>query len=98
MSLESKIETLTIAIIELTETIKGQKPKSEKEEIKIEKSKKEENLSHQDLQDLCSSIVREDRSKKQNIMDLLESYGAKTISKIPEDKIQEVGTKLKGLL
>lgn len=109
MSLESKIENLTKAVEALTEQMaksasseteskpvqsKAKKPKPEAEP----KDETPQGPTVEELQDLAMSKVREDRSKKNAIKDLIASYdGAKVIGDVPSDKLADLGKKLEAL-
>ena len=111
MSLESKIENLTKAVEALTEQMAKSEPLSVEADpnavqSKAKKPKPEAELKDEtpqgptveELQDLAMSKVREDRSKKNAIKDLIASYdGAKVIGDVPSDKLADLGKKLEAL-
>ena len=97
-----------IKTIKEKEEIKEVKPKSQKIEKavkdltpttpEIPKEIKEaviESPTVEDLQSLCARIVRTNRDKKKDIVKLLENYnGAKTISQVPTESLEELKSKL----
>lgn len=50
-----------------------------------------------EIKSFCLQLVRADRTKKQPILDVLGEYGAKTVDKVPSDKLGELKTKLEAL-
>jgi|SRR5690554_2392296 len=50
-----------------------------------------------EIKSLCMRLVRADKTKKQPILDALGAYGAKTVDKVPSDKLGELKTKLEAL-
>lgn len=50
-----------------------------------------------EIKSLCMQLVRADKAKKQPILDALGEYGAKTVDKVPSDKLSELKTKLEAL-
>ena len=113
MSLEKQIAELTKAVNTLTETILksdiGQLIKEQVEQIekaveekpqpKPKKAEKptDDTPSVDEIKSLCMQLVRADKSKKQPILDVLGEYGAKTVDKVPSDKLGELKTKLEAL-
>ena len=55
------------------------------------------NVSRDDLQAKCMSIVRADRKKRANVEAIIAEYGATLIRDVPEDKLAEVAVKLNEL-
>lgn len=106
--LEEEIKKLTEAVKLLTETLKQEKeikPKTEKaikqkaetpESPKIEIPKDINELpTIEELQSICTRIVRADRDKKRDIVNILDSYnGAKTISQVPSENLHELKSRL----
>lgn len=109
MSLESKIENLTKAVEALTEQMaKSASVETEPEPVQSKAKKPKPEAAPKDetpqgptveeLQDLAMSKVREDRSKKNAIKDLIASYdGAKVIGDVPSEKLADLGKKLEAL-
>lgn len=102
MSLEAKIEKLTVAVealtaqLALTQTQPKTKVPSEKAETTS--APKDEGPSVEDLQTLAMTIVRKDRTKKTPIKELIASYdGAKVIGEVPKDKLSELAEKMGAL-
>lgn len=50
-----------------------------------------------EIKSLCMSIVRADKTKKQAILSALGEYGAKTVDKVPTNKLAELKAKLEAL-
>lgn len=113
MSLETKIEKLTNAIEELTKRLHAVEAataipaQAEAPAVptadKLEEAYEEENakakpaISHEEVQQLCLKIVREDRSKKTALKDVLAEYGATLVADVPADKLEELKTKLESV-
>ncbi len=109
MSLESKIEALTLAVEALTaklDTLASATPasapaaKAEPVELPaaVEAPAAQQGPSVADLQDLAMSKVREDRTKKTAIKELVASYGgAKVISDIPAAQLADFALMLGAL-
>ena len=55
------------------------------------------NVSRDDLQAKCMSIVRADRKKRANVEAIISEYGATLIRDVPEDKLAELAVKLNEL-
>lgn len=55
------------------------------------------NVSRDDLQAKCMSIVRADRKKRANVEAVIAEYGATLIRDVPEDKLNELAAKLNEL-
>lgn len=54
--------------------------------------------SRDDLQELCMTIVRKDRSKKTTVKDVISSFGgAATLNEVVDDKLAELKVKLEAL-
>lgn len=76
---------------------------AEEHEVKVadvvsEPSEPEKAISRDELQELCMTIVRADRSKKATIKDLICSFGgAKTLKEVPDSDLPALKTKLEGL-
>lgn len=100
MSLEAKIENLTKAVETLTEQLaKSQDVQIDVSEqtvpAEVQKIEQAEGPSVEDLQALAMKKVREDRTKKAAIKELIGSYdGAKVIGEVPKGKLSELAKKL----
>lgn len=100
MSLEAKIENLTKAVEALTDQLaKSQEAQIEAAEQAAPAEKQDteqpQGPSVEDLQALAMKKVREDRTKKTAIKELIGSYdGAKVIGEVPQDKLTELAEKL----
>lgn len=105
--LETKIEELTmkldalIAVVEELTVAMSEKPV---EAPKVETAPTPEpqpepaNLTHDELQDLCMKIVREDRSKKEAIMKVIASFGgASTLKEVEARDLEALKVLLEGL-
>lgn len=55
------------------------------------------NVSRDDLQAKCMSIVRADRKKRASVEAIIAEYGATLIRDVPEDKLAELAAKLNEL-
>ena len=79
-------------------------PAPEKPEAKKEKTKTAEAenpapaLSRDDLQDLCMRLVREDRSRKREIMEAIASFGdAETLKDVSDVDLPALKAKLEAI-
>lgn len=76
-------------------------PVKPKPEPKSEKAEPEQTNNDtptvDEIKSLCMRLVRADKSKKQPILDALGEYGAKTVDKVPSNKLGELKTKLEAL-
>ena len=102
MTLEQKLTDLITALDALTAAMtNSQKPTP----AVITNSQKPppvhtptEAVTAEDLQTLCTQIVREDRTKKAGIVAVLAEYNAKLISEIATHHYMVIKTKLEALL
>lgn len=71
----------------------------EKPQSKPKKSEKptDDTPTVEEIKSLCMQLVRADKTKKQPILDALGEYGAKTVDKVPSDKLGELKAKLEAL-
>lgn len=67
------------------------------EKAEPEKAEVPKGVTHQDLQDMCMVMVREDRSLKASIKTALADFGATVLTDVPEDKLADLKTKLEAL-
>ena|SRR5690554_6226161 len=76
-----------------------EKPKAETETAEqSELIESEAAPSRDDLQELCMTIVRKDRSKKTTVKDVISSFGgAATLNEVADDKLAELKVKLEAL-
>ena len=76
-----------------------EKPKVETEtDEQPELMESEPQPSRDDLQELCMTIVRKDRSKKATVKEVISSFGgAATLNEVAEDKLAELKLKLEAL-
>lgn len=76
-----------------------EKPKAETETAEQpELIESEAAPSRDDLQELCMTIVRKDRSKKTTVKDVISSFGgAATLNEVADDKLAELKVKLEAL-
>ena len=106
--LETKIEELTmkldalIAVVEELTVAMSEKPvEAPKVETALTPEPQPEpakDLTHDDLQDLCMKIVREDRSKKEAIMKVIASFGgASTLKEVEARDLEALKVLLEGL-
>ena len=92
--LRESIEAMSAAIgqtsperVETKTEHKAAKPEAKQEKPKPAEpeSSPAQSLSRDDLQDLCMRLVREDRSRKRDIMDAIASFGdAATLKDVPD--------------
>lgn len=61
---------------------------------KEEVAKAEPEITHEQVQQLCLKIVRDDRSKKPKLKEILGEYGANLVQDVPADKLAELKQKL----
>lgn len=59
--------------------------------------KPKQDVTHQELKDKCLKLVSEDEKYRPLIKELISSFGAKTIDKIPQDKLADLKEKLGSL-
>ena len=110
MSLENKIELLTVAIERLTAMLEKQpSPKAEtpiakvkgetpaEHKIVIKEAPKTETITVDDLKSICTEIVRNNRDDKPKITALLDSFNAKTLSDLKPTDYADVKTCLEAL-
>ena len=105
MNIEQRLELLTAAIVDLTETIReahgldapaGEDTNSGKVQLRAVSEQPSEpdtsvpGISKDDLQSKCIARSRERSDFKGVIQTELKKYGAKTISQLPDDKVQVV--------
>ena len=99
MTIESKIDKLITAIEALTAAMTtSQKPAPVHEPVHEPVPAPTEAVTAEDLQTLCTQIVREDRTKKAGIVAVLAEYNAKLISDIATHHYMVIKTKLEALL
>lgn len=61
---------------------------------KEEVAKATPEITHEQVQQLCLKIVRDDRSKKPKLKEILGEYGANLVQDVPSDKLVELKQKL----
>ena len=99
MTIESKIDKLITAIEALTAAMTtSQKTTPVHEPVHEPVPAPTEAVTAEDLQTLCTQIVREDRTKKAGIVAVLAEYNAKLISDIATHHYMVIKTKLEALL
>lgn len=54
-------------------------------------------ITHEELHDLCLSIVRKDRAKKNKIKEILKARNAELIKDVPESQFAELKAELEAL-
>ena len=92
MTLEQKLTDLIAALDALTAAMNnGQKPARPA-------TVTTETVTAEDLQTLCTQIVREDRTKKTGIVAILAEYNAKLISDIDDKSYPAIKVKLDALI
>jgi hypothetical protein len=99
MTIESKIDKLITAIEALTAAMTtSQKTTPVHEPVHEPVPAPTEAVTAEDLQTLCTHIVRKDRTKKAGIVAVLAEYNAKLISDIATHHYMVIKTKLEALL
>jgi len=99
MSLEAKIETLTAAIVDLTDMLKAIES-STVDSAKTEEeapATPEQSITREEIQSMCLAIVRDDRNKKTAIKKTLSTFGATLVKDVPADKLGDLKTALEAL-
>ena len=99
MTLEQKLTDLITALDALTAAMtNSQKTTPVHEPVHEPVHTPTEAVTAEDLQTLCTQIVREDRTKKAGIVAVLAEYNAKLISEIATHHYMVIKTKLEALL
>jgi hypothetical protein len=99
MSLEAKIETLTAAIVDLTDrltAIESSPVDSAKTEEDVPATP-EQSITREEIQSMCLAIVRDDRNKKTAIKKTLSMFGATLVKDVPVDNLGDLKTELEAL-
>jgi hypothetical protein len=99
MSLEAKIETLTAAIVDLTDrltAIESSPVDSAKTEEEVPATP-EQSITREEIQSMCLAIVRDDRNKKTAIKKTLSMFGATLVKDVPVDNLGDLKTELEAL-
>lgn len=103
MSIEDKIEDLSVTINNLTSAInvmiemvnQAQPTKEKKPTPPVkEKEKEKEKPTHDDLKHLCIKVNREDNANHAKIKALIASYDAKKVGDLSDEQVQLVHAKL----
>lgn len=106
MSLEAKIEALTKAVEALTAAMEkgpiAAQPTIEADPAErpasVESKPEPEQPGREELQDLCMTIVRSDRSKRDAVKEAIGSFGgAETLKEVPEKDLGALKAKLESL-
>ena len=100
--LREEMAELRTAIADLTTAMQAApktQPQSQKEAAPVEEVKADgPGISRDDVQELCMSIVRDDRSKKVDVKAAIASFGgAKTLKDIAEQDLADLHKKLEAL-
>ena len=97
MSIEDKIEDLSVTINNLTsainvmiEMVNQAQPTKEKKPTPPAKEK----ATHDDLKHLCIKVNREDNANHAKIKALIASYDAKKVGDLSDEQVQLVHAKL----
>ena len=99
MTIESKIDKLITAIEALTAAMTtSQKTTPVHEPVHEPVPAPTEAVTAEDLQTLCTQIVRKDRTKKAGIVSVLGEYNANLISDIATHHYSAIKAKLEALL
>lgn len=98
----TEVMSKSLAQAPVAEVEKVAKSKPKKQEALIEKEASSDEIpfdavTREDLQAICSDIVRSDRSKKDAIREALGEYDAKTLSQVPDEKLAELKLKLEAI-
>lgn len=70
--------------------------KEETAKVEVEETPAEQ-ISHEDVQQLCLKVVRQDRSKKPDLKRILSEYGATLVADVPVEKLAELKAKLEAV-
>ncbi|MDX1486600.1 MAG: hypothetical protein R3268_00260 [Acidiferrobacterales bacterium] len=110
--LTAQVETLTKAVEALTGAMQGQvapsQPQAASEPVAEQPAPEpdpapsqeatQDGPKREDLQDLCMTIVRSDRSKRGAVKAAIAQFdGAETLKDVPEDKLGELKAALEAL-
>lgn len=110
--LKQAVNSLTATMLGITYNFLPTAPATEPTGVKISSTKKVQqvepapepepapapSLTVDDLQALCSELVRKDASVKPKIKELIASFdGAKTLSKVPANRLPELKAALEAL-
>ena len=107
--LKAELSELRAVIVELTAAMRSApaptaapveaKPESVADLIKVWRAKPEAvKINRDDLQDLCMTIVRNDRSKKGAVKDAIAAFGgAATLKDVPESDLAALKAALEAL-
>ena len=63
----------------------------------VESKEAESAITADEVQTLCMTIVRKDRTKKTKVKELIAEFGASLVKDVPADKLPELKTKLEAL-
>ena len=100
MSLENKIELLTIAIERLTAMLEKQPSQAAQESPKATPPKAEPeaaSITVDDLQSICTSLVRVNRENKPKIKAILDSFNVKVLAELNPSDMSDVKECLEAL-
>ena len=62
-----------------------------------ESKEAEPTITADDVQTLCMTIVRKDRSKKTKVKELIAEFGASLVKDVPADKLPDLKAKLEAI-
>ena len=99
MSLEAKIETLTAAIVDLTDRLTAieSSPVDSAKTGEEAPATPEQSITREEIQSMCLAIVRDDRNKKAAIKKTLGTFGATLVKDVPVDNLGDLKTALEAL-
>ena len=99
MSLEAKIETLTAAIVDLTDRLTAieSSPVDSAKTGEEAPATPEQSITREEIQSMCLAIVRDDRNKKTAIKKTLSMFGATLVKDVPVDNLGDLKTELEAL-
>jgi len=96
--IENKIDKLIEAIETLTKTLsKGVKAEDTKKEKPAEAEELAENVTLDQLQDICLKLVRKDRKNKEKIVKIIADQGGELLKDIDESKLPQVKAALEAI-
>ena len=96
--IENKIDQLIEAIETLTKTLsKGVKAEDTKKEKPAEAEELAENVTLDQLQDICLKLVRKDRKNKEKIVKIIADQGGELLKDIDESKLPQVKAALEAI-
>ena len=94
--LEEKIDKLIVSIEALTAAVSGTNL-TNKEEQPASKEEPAENVTLDQLQDMCLKLVRKDRKNKEKIIKIIADHGGELLKDIDGAKLPDVKKALEAI-